>query len=61
MKLKLQVLDGSPKIRVDVPHPFGVIIQDFVLLPGPYYDPNAVFMGWIEIGDLTVAGTILFC
>lgn len=44
------------KIRVDVPHPSGVIIQDFVLLPGPYYDPNAVFMGWIEIGDLTVAG-----
>ena len=44
------------KIRVDVPHPLGVIIQDFVLLPGPYYDPDAVFMGWIEIGDLTVAG-----
>ena len=23
-------VDGSQKIRVDVPHPFGVIIQDFV-------------------------------
>ena len=44
------------KISVTVPHPLGVVIQDFVLLPGPYYDPDAVFMGWIEIGDLTVVG-----
>ncbi|MFA7690600.1 MAG: hypothetical protein WCY18_05890, partial [Methanofastidiosum sp.] len=44
------------KISITVPHPLGVVIQDFVLLPGPYYDPDAVFMGWIEIGDLTVVG-----
>ena len=44
------------KMTINVPHPLGLIIQDFVLLPGPYYDPDAVFMGWIEIGDLTVVG-----
>ncbi|NYT13196.1 MAG: hypothetical protein GKC01_01660 [Candidatus Methanofastidiosa archaeon] len=44
------------KISVNVPYPSGSITQDFVLLPGPYYDPDAVFMGWIEIGDLTVVG-----
>ena len=44
------------KISITVPHPSGVVIQDFVLLPGPYYDPDAVFMGWVEIGDLTVVG-----
>lgn len=44
------------KMSISVPHPSGIVIRDFVLLPGPYYDPDAVFMGWIEIGDLTVAG-----
>jgi uncharacterized repeat protein (TIGR01451 family) len=44
------------KISVSVPYPSGTITQDFILLPGPYYDPDAVFMGWIEIGDLTVVG-----
>ncbi len=47
----------AKKIRVTVPSPPLVLPpQDFVLLPGPYYDPDAVFMGWIEIGDLTVVG-----
>ncbi|KYC45153.1 MAG: Translocon-associated protein beta (TRAPB) [Candidatus Methanofastidiosum methylothiophilum] len=44
------------KLRVTVPPFPSVLTQDFVLLPGPYYDPDAVFMGWIEIGDLTVVG-----
>lgn len=42
------------KLRVNaLPLPT-IVTQDFVLLPGPYYDPDAVFQGWIEIGDLTV-------
>ena len=44
------------KIRVTVPPLPTILTQNFVLLPGPYYDPDAVFMGWIEIGDLTVVG-----
>jgi len=43
-------------IRLNIPHPSGSITQDFVLLPGPYYNPDAIFQGWIEIGDLTVVG-----
>jgi len=42
------------KVRVSVPPLPLTLTQDFVLLPGPYYDPDAVFQGWIEIGDLTV-------
>lgn len=44
----------SKKLRIEVPPTAPSL--DFVLLPGPYYHPDAVFMGWIEIGDLTVVG-----